>query len=214
VSIADLAPGQHAVQVRDHWWWRPGWRPGRHFYAYNLTLSDQPALHRLAGRYRSALKELPDLTLIPDQWLHLTMQGLGFVDDISPTTLDQVTASVEQALATMPTFDVTFRDAVVGDEAIALPAEPAEPIQELRTSVRRAIGGVLGPDQVEGASRYRPHVSVAYLGAPGSAQPYVTAVRSVAPEQVQARLSHVDLIRMNRDQHMYEWDTLAQLPLA
>ena len=24
--------------LHDHWWWRPGWRAGRHYYACHITL--------------------------------------------------------------------------------------------------------------------------------------------------------------------------------
>jgi hypothetical protein len=27
--------------MRRHWWWRPGWRPGRRLYAWHLTFGDQ-----------------------------------------------------------------------------------------------------------------------------------------------------------------------------
>ena len=36
------AEPQVITTVRNHWWWRPGWRAGRHFYACHLTLNDQP----------------------------------------------------------------------------------------------------------------------------------------------------------------------------
>ncbi|HEX6074570.1 MAG TPA: hypothetical protein VFZ32_04810 [Micromonosporaceae bacterium] len=74
--------------LRNHWWWRPGWREGRHFYACHLTFDNAPDLHRLADRYQQALRPFAGLDLIPRRWLHLTMQGIGFTDEARwrPTT--------------------------------------------------------------------------------------------------------------------------------
>jgi hypothetical protein len=52
-------------KVRNHWWWRPGWREGRHYYACHLSFEDQPELHSLVDRYQEALKTFPVLDLIP-----------------------------------------------------------------------------------------------------------------------------------------------------
>lgn len=38
--------------VHDHWWWRPGWRLGRSFYASHITFTDQPEAARLVASYR------------------------------------------------------------------------------------------------------------------------------------------------------------------
>jgi len=38
------AEPQVMTTVCNHWWWRPGWRVGRHYYACHLTLDDQPEL--------------------------------------------------------------------------------------------------------------------------------------------------------------------------
>lgn len=96
-----------------------------------------------------------------------------------------------------------------------MPALPAEPVQRLRAATRTAIGHAVGEDQVpEEPSRYRPHVSVAYLTTDGPSEPYVQAVQSVAPEPATVSISHVDLIEMHRDRRMYEWQVVARMPLG
>ncbi|MGH3921873.1 MAG: 2'-5' RNA ligase family protein, partial [Pseudonocardiaceae bacterium] len=72
----------HAAQMRDHWWWRPGWRVGRRFYTWHLTFQDQEDVHRLARVYQHRL-DAPNLDLVPLRWLHLTTQGVGFTDEVS-----------------------------------------------------------------------------------------------------------------------------------
>jgi len=214
VSLADLAPGQHADHVRDHWWWRPGWRAGRRFYAFHVTFEDQPELHRVADSYRSVLTTAPPATLIPDQWLHLTMQGIGFTDETTDARLAAIIEEAGEHLSQLPVVGVEFGEVIVADEAIVMPAIPAEPVQRLRAATRTAIGRAVGADRVpENPGRYRPHVSIAYLTAAGPAEPYVQAVRTIAPEPAVVRISYVDLIEMHRDRRMYEWNAIARIPL-
>lgn len=132
MSLADLPPGQNAEQVRNHWWWCPGWHVGRRFFAFHITFDNQPSLHELAATYRTALAEMPSLTLIPDQWLHLTMQGIGFADEIQPAVLSQLVEEARNLLSAVPAFEAEFGSVIVADEAIVMPAEPPEPVQELR----------------------------------------------------------------------------------
>lgn len=72
--------------VRNHWWWRPGHAEGRHFYACHLILDDQPKLRQLAADSQQALTGLDGINLIPAQWLHLTMQGIGLPTRSAPTS--------------------------------------------------------------------------------------------------------------------------------
>ncbi|KAB1129463.1 2'-5' RNA ligase family protein [Micromonospora sp. AMSO12t] len=214
MSLVDLPPGTHAAHVRNHWWWRPGWHVGRRFYAFHITFDNQPTLYDLATAYRTTLAEKPSLTLIPDRWLHLTMQGVGFADELAPDVVGRIAAEARSMLTSVPAFDVEFGPIVVADEAIVMPAEPAEPIRELRRLTRQAISRVLGEDQVaEDADRFRPHVSVAYITADGSAVPYVDAVSRAEVGTARLTINHVDLIEMHRDQQMYEWRTVQALPL-
>jgi hypothetical protein len=68
-------------------------------------------------------------------------------------------------------------------------------------------------EQPEDSDRFRPHVSVGYITADGSSALYITAVQAVRPEPVRVQISHVDLIEMHRDRHMYEWTVVSPLPL-
>ena len=192
----------------------PGGASAGDFYAFHITFEDQPELYRLADSYRSALSAAPSLTLIPDQWLHLTMQGIGFTDEVADETLAAIIEKARRQLAGRRPVDVQFGEVIVADEAIVMPATPAEAVQQLRTTTRTALGHVLGDHTVpEDPRRYRPHVSVAYLATDGPAGPYVQAVKATEPRPAAVRITHVDVIEMHRDRQMYEWSLIARLPL-
>jgi 2'-5' RNA ligase len=214
MALADLKPGEHAASVHNHWWWRPGWRVGRRFYAFHITFEDQSSLYDLAANYRVALQGLQTVTLVPDQWLHLTMQGLDFTDKVQRSTLDRIADVVGLVVDRLSPFTVQFQEIVVADEAIAMPADPQEPLRHLRGAIRQAIGEVVGDDQVpEDPLRFRPHVSVAYITADGPTDPYLATVSSLDPEPANVSINHVSLIEMHRDNRMYEWTTVRTFPL-
>lgn len=47
---------ESAGSMRNHWWWRPGWRSGRSFYTWHITFADQPEARRLHAAYGPTLE--------------------------------------------------------------------------------------------------------------------------------------------------------------
>jgi 2'-5' RNA ligase len=200
--------------MRNHWWWRPGWSVGRRFYTWHMTFEGQENVHRLAAEYRSVLAPTGDaLTLIPDQWLHLTMQGIGFVGEVKEEDVRAIVDAARPRLATIPAFDSKIGPAIIDPEAILLPVQPDGAVRAVRDGIRQAIGDVLS-DVPEKAEGFRPHVSVAYSAADGPAEPITEALDGVCPAPAQARISSAELIVIHRDNQMYEWETFATAPLG
>ncbi|RLP91598.1 2'-5' RNA ligase family protein [Micromonospora sp. BL4] len=201
------APIEHVDKMQDHWWWRPGWQVGRHFYACHFALGDHAELAELVRSYQEALRTFPGLDLIPSTWLHLTMQGIGFLDDLTDEQVTRLNHGIRERLAGLSAPVVTFHRPVVRAEAVYLLADPPAPIAAVREAVREVLGQVLGEDNAELAppQSFRPHVSVAYSNAAQSAEPIAAALEQVAAEPVVVRLDHVGLLEFHRDHRMYEW---------
>lgn len=199
--------------MRDHWWWRPGWSAGRRFYTWHLTFDGQPDVHRFADAYRAVLAPLGGLDLIPDRWLHLTMQGIGFVGEVAEQDALSIAKAAKVRLANVPPFDVVLETPVVDPEAILVPVQPDLPVRAVRDAIRAAIGDVL-PEVPERADGFKPHVSVGYSNGTGSTAPFAAALDTADIEHAHARITHAELIIINRDNHMYEWESLAQVPLG
>ncbi|MFD7769839.1 2'-5' RNA ligase family protein [Streptomyces sp. NPDC059787] len=200
--------------MRNHWWWRPGWSAGRRFYTWHLTFEGQNDVHRLAGQYRSALAPLGDiLTPIPDQWLHLTMQGIGFVGETEERDVDAIVDAAHNRLAAISAFDVRIGPEVLDPEAVLLHVRPDSPVRSIRNAIRDAIGDVLDevPEKAEG---FTPHVSVAYSAGDGPAEPIAQALVGLDLAPAQARISSAELIVIHRDNQMYEWESYAKVPLG
>jgi 2'-5' RNA ligase len=204
--------------VRSHWYWRPGWRAGRHLYACHLTLDDHPQLRELIRRYQDALAHLGNLDLIPPGSLHLTMQRIGFADEVSPAELKAVAERIADRLGDAPRPVVTFRQPTVREEAVYLGALPAEPIYTLRLAVYQAIAGVLGPRALPlappGREQYVPHVSVAYVNGDGPAQPVFDALSRVDQPPVTVTFCVAPILTFHRDHQMYEWTSAIPIPIG
>ncbi|WP_371655426.1 MULTISPECIES: 2'-5' RNA ligase family protein [unclassified Streptomyces] len=199
--------------MRDHWWWRPGWSVGRSFYTWHLTFEGQPDVHRFAADYRAALGPVGGLDLIPDEWLHLTMQGLGFVGEFPESAATAIEQAARRRLAEVPAFEVTLNAPIVDPEAILVPVRPDAPVRAVRDAIRAAVGDVL-PEVPERAEGFTPHVSLGYSHGTGPAEPYVKALATLDVEPARARISHAELILINRDDLMYEWTPFAKVPLG
>lgn len=207
--------------IRDHWWWRPGWRPGRRFWTWHLTFDDQAtangqaALREVAEHYQAHLAELPSLDLVPFEWLHLTMQGIGFVDEVPERDVQQIITAARTRCARLAPLAFTLGPAVVGPEGVKLRVTPAARVEQVRGAVRGAIAEVWGEARVpESAGDFTPHVSLAYSNADGPAGPYAELLHGLGPRSAAVTLRAVRLIVLGRDTHLYRWETYATVPFG
>lgn len=200
--------------MTDHWWWRPGWHVGTRFYAWHITQEHQPEVRDLAQRYRDAVSTIKTLDPIPDEWLHMTVQGVGHVDDVNIAALDYVTVRVADRLRDLAPITTSYRRAHISREAVILPPDDPEAFAEVRTAIRAGITDALGKcPEPEGG--FQAHVSVAYSNADAEAGPIREALDRAEPTApATATYTQVSLIRMHRDRRVYEWDVLRQVPLG
>jgi 2'-5' RNA ligase len=212
------AEPEPVTAVRNHWWWRPGWRTGHHFYACHFTLDGQPQLRALVKHYQDAISHLPNLDLIPPQWLHITTQGIGFADEIWPEDLAAVTAAVGERLRRLEPPRATFHRPTIRHEAVYLRADPPQPLYQVRMAVYDAITSVLGPDKFSeprpGPQQFTPHVSAAYINSAGPVEPIAQAISTVDPPPVTATFGAISLVEFHRDHRMYEWINATPLPIG
>jgi hypothetical protein len=121
--------------MRRHWWWRPGWRPGRRHYAWHLTFSNQTVsrgqadLRQVVGAYQDRLAELPGLDLVPVGWLHLTVQAIGFVDEVDAGDLERIVAAVRRRCAALAPVRLTLSPAVLIEEGVWLRVAPQRAVR-------------------------------------------------------------------------------------
>ena len=211
---------RRASRIADHWYPRPGWRPGRLFDTWHILFDDLPEVRALAGRAQDALRELPGLAKVPVEWLHMTVQGVGWSDELSDSQRSDVIDSVTEEMATVRQIHATFGPPLVKGEALVLSAAPVEALHGVRNRIRAGITRALRVQPWEALEQrhgFLPHVSVAYARLDADAAPYAMALDKVVPVSATAVVRHIALIRQERHfapRWQYTWDELARVTLA
>lgn len=195
-----------------HWYWRPGWQPGTRFYTFHVTWRDQPGVQELGAHTRERLAGIPGLDPVPGEWLHLTMQGIGFAHEVSDADLETVTAAARTRLASVAPASVVLPPPRAASEGVATGAVPPRGLDQVRDAVRAAIADAWGTRRVPENATWTPHVSFAYASADGPAAPVDAVLRGLPGAVV--TVSAVDLIRLGRDRLIYEWETVSRFPLG
>ena len=201
-------------QVRDHWYWRPGWRVGRSFYTWHLTFQGDPVISDLHAAYQPLVRSLPGLTRVPVQWLHLTMQGVGFADKLTQEDLDPIVDAAQRRLAQLDPIEIRIGPAIVDVESLQLPVEPVDRLRRLRAQLRAAITDVWGRDSVPSLPELDPHISLGYWNQDATAQPLKQRAEALGGGIAKTEISHASLINLNRDHHCYAWTTYATVRLG
>jgi hypothetical protein len=148
------------------------------------------------------------------RWLHLTTQGIGFTDEVSDGDLTAITAAAHGRLLAVRPAEVMLSAPHAASEGVASYVGPDGALDPARNALRAAIGDVWGADKVPELPEWAPHVSYAYANADADADgsPYDAALDGLGP--VSATVTAVELIRLGRDRRVYEWQTIASLPLG
>ena len=110
-------------RTRDHWWWREGWGPGTRYLTWHLTFEGATALHEAAERAGKALSTVTGVDVVPVEWLHLTMTGVGHSGDLDPVTLNEHVDSVFSAASRASIVPLAFDPALTLDSEIVMPVQ-------------------------------------------------------------------------------------------
>lgn len=207
---------QSTSKMDNHWWWRPGWRVGRRLYTWHITFDKSLVVQEQAKAYQDAI-HLDFLDPVPMSGLHLTMQGVGFTDEIDRSEVEALIDATRKECAALAPFQLCVGPAYADPEGVPLAIQPWKPVENTRLAVRRAIAHVRGVENVpEPLEGFSPHITLFYSNSseadPASLRAALAPLRQMPP--VQASVAAVSLIRLGRDEHEYEWTTEADVPLG
>ena len=169
----------------------------------------------MVGAYQARLADLPGVDLVPFEWLHLTMQPIGFADQVDAGEVERVVAAVGRRCAAMAPVRLTLGPEELQAEGVWLRVAPAAAVRRVRVVVRAGIAEVWGAARApEPAGGFTPHVSLAYSNTDGPPEPYAAALAEMLPRSATVELGAVQAISLGRDTHLYRWETVATVPLG
>ncbi len=198
--------------MADHWWSRPGRRPGREQYHWHMLFHDLPAVRDLAAMAQRKLAGLPGLDPVPPQWLHLTTLIVGFADEVPEASLEIMTAAARRALAGVAPIPVTLGRVFYHPEAVVLAVEPLgalDPVLSAVTGAARAAGCVGHTD----TDPWLPHISVAYSHATGSAAPVIAALGRWLP-RTEIVIRSVSLVAQTQVGRSWQWRPVTEVTFS
>ncbi|SHE58370.1 2'-5' RNA ligase family protein [Streptoalloteichus hindustanus] len=206
--------GAPVDRIRSHWWWRPGWSYGRRCHTWRITFAERPEVHRLVSRYQSAMLSLLGFDLAPLESLHLTVQDVGFTDEVGEDEANAVVDLVQRHLAGTRPPEITLRGIVITEETVALPVLPTHALDSLREVVRGAAAEVLGAERVPAPPEGPARLSIAYANSDVNPVFVRALVSDLDLEPVSVPVDSVSSLVLHRDHQMYEWDKLATVRLG
>jgi 2'-5' RNA ligase len=199
-------------RMTDHWWWLPGVRPGRRLYVWHILFGDHPEVCDLARRCQALLIGVPGLDLVPEPWLHMTTQIIGFADEIDDEQIRAMCEAAAKRLAELQPVGVLFGRPLVHREAVMLGIRPGRALDSMRDGLRDAVANTVRAHQLAGAD-LTPHMTLAYSNQDAPAAPVVEAVRSL-PSPIDVVFRQVSLVSQERVGRLYRWDRVADISLG
>ncbi|RFU41933.1 2'-5' RNA ligase family protein [Actinomadura logoneensis] len=199
--------------MTDHWWWRPGVRPGRRLLVWHILLEDKPDARALVAQCQGRLANIHGLDLVPETWLHMTTQIVGFADEIPELEVTAMIAAAEAHLKGVFPISVELGRLWFHSEAVMLGVRPGRAFDPVRRAIRAAVAGAITNHQLADEPEWTPHVSVAYSNSSGPAAPVLRALAE-PPPQCPFTVRSINLVSQERTGHLYHWTPLAEILLS
>jgi 2'-5' RNA ligase len=212
--LSGQAPWPEIDRHCDHWQWFPEWRAERPFLWWYLTFPDESGLSSLAADAQSVLRTVEGLDLVPDAWLHLTVQSVDFVDDVPETDVSSILTRATEALADYPPQRLELGPVASLPGAVVLVAGPLDELRALRTRLRHVVAEAGHVEVNSTPDGYWPHVSLAYVNRDCQASAVMERLGGVAERTTDVTVTHTALAAVTRRDRHYKWILRAQIPFA
>ncbi|MGW0538099.1 2'-5' RNA ligase family protein [Streptomyces sp. NPDC003032] len=188
----------------------PGGGPYPHFL---VLLEKMPAYRSYARAHASFLAGFPHLSVVPEEWLHATVQGIHH--PVTDTQLKQLRAAAAARLETMRPFTVQLGPVWPGVTAVTVAVYPEEGMTDLNDRVRAACETVPGIGLRPRESRFWPHTTLAYARHDSCDDRLLNrGLRALRPERVTLTVDRVHLVSQRQDPHRgYTWDVIEEFVL-
>jgi 2'-5' RNA ligase len=207
---------QQVEHMVNHWD-RPGWTDDRRSYHLMLTFENAPEVRALAAACQSEFGDIESLDLVPLDYLHVTIQGLGFTDEVSFAEIEDITAAIESRAAHLRPFGVQVGPLAGSPGAVRLSVTPHEPVRAIHRMIAATASRKPGVPAIRTRSSdaYLPHASIAYSSSPAPAKPLIERVRSLRRLGfVSARIDSLHLVELRREPRAYRWNTIGSIALG
>ncbi|MFJ2175980.1 2'-5' RNA ligase family protein [Streptomyces sp. NPDC087851] len=191
------------------------WQGGGPFPHVLVLLSEYPEFCEYARAHHELLSEYGDkLGVIPEEWLHATVQGIH--QAIDDGQLDKLRGTLREELAGMDPFQVQLGPVWPGVTAVTVAVYPEDGMAELNGCVRTAMEKVPGITLRAPELRFWAHSSLAYAREDFADRKLNRALRALRPPRVDITIDRVHLVNQYQrpDLGYYTWDVVEEVQLG
>jgi 2'-5' RNA ligase len=204
----------NAVELLDHWVWRPEWTQNRTCLYWYLTFREDEIRSAVGEAALRAVRRTSWLDAVPPQWCHVTVADVGFTDDLRPTDVERVTAAVAEALADEDHLRLTLGPLRTFRTALVLETRPLGRLRAVRSEVRRATSAVLGQRHADFHRKlFWPHVSLGYVNRPVDPETAARFRESMPAVEARIDVNALTLAAVTRIGRGYQWQVEGQVDL-
>ncbi|WP_405749405.1 2'-5' RNA ligase family protein [Streptomyces sp. NBC_01411] len=197
--------------MRD-FWETHRWPEGERRAHWHLLFEDQPAVRDFARAHAEILSRYPELSPVPVEWLHATLQSIG---PLSRAAAVAVVEAARSALAVIEPFEIEIGPAQAIHNGVVPAIYPEDRMSELFWTLRRATESVVGSEIPKAPEVFWPHFSLAYSGAYWDHDELSREMTKLRPPRPWARVREavlVDQVQGWRDK--YTWTVIARVRLG
>lgn len=209
----DADPWPVVDELREHARWRPDWTNDRPRLLWYITFRDHPQLAERCQEAEAGLRHLAAVNAVPPRWLHLTLDDVGFVDEVPEDKLDDLVESLPEVLEGWRLPSLTLGPLAAMEDALVLRTEPYAELRELRDRLRAVTAATVGGPVVDGPEEFLPHVSLAYVREACEPPVVMGPLEDRSSETVVIESAELTLAEVTRHDQHYEWKVRAVMPL-
>jgi 2'-5' RNA ligase len=173
-----------------------GWANGRTPHRLLMALIHQPEARAAVARVQRSLQHVPGVELHPPEFLHISIQSLGFEHDVQADL-----GTLAAALSGVGRVPLLLGAPNAFQSAVFLEVHSAGRLRQLRRDVRDALGPPL--TRLDPYPGMLFHLTVGYFGPRAEARTVRAALRAVrGPAAVWTSVDELSLVELPTDQRV------------
>ena len=202
----------------NHWVEAPEWLDDRRLWAFYITFEGATALHEVVAAYQNKLRSIDGLDMVDRRWLHLTIQGAAFTDELDAEGYRLLSRAVANLAEREPPLDLVVQRPRPASDAVWMQVIPSRPLDTLRDRLRSIATGILGSDELYALPTpkggFNPHISIAYANSSAARVDDINAaIEQVGAPDIRIRAPYLSLLSLRRDAREWTWTAEERFPL-
>ena len=99
-------------------------------------------MRRIISSYAPVIRKIETLDPVGIDGIHVTLQGIGFTDEVSMADIRKIVTSVSSRCAQLEPIRVGFDEPRIDEEALHMNLHPVERLARVKRALRDGIGDV------------------------------------------------------------------------